>query len=66
MRLHYKVEGALMHIWKSANIFIWKQYVKDSTLKHLLLLWARDRYGNEISVKSLFTNIQKKIEHVKN
>ena len=46
-----------MQIWKFANIFvfIWKYYVEDFTLKHLILFeYAHVRY-----VKSLFTNIQK-------
>ena len=42
----FKVKGTPMHIWKSANIFvfIWKCYVEDSSLKHLFLfeIWARE------------------------
>ena len=32
-------KGTLMQIWKSTNIsiFIWKKYIEDFTLKHLLL-----------------------------
>ena len=32
------IKGTLMQIWKSANIFvfIWKQYVEDLAIKHLL------------------------------
>ena len=41
-------KGTLTQIWKSANIFlfIWKQYVQDLTLKHLLLFvtCAREIY----------------------
>ena len=35
----FLLKGTLMQIWKSANIFvsIWKQYVENLTLKHLLL-----------------------------
>ena len=52
-----KIKGALMQIWKSANIFVymWKQYVEDFTLNHLFFL----RYAHVRYVKSLFTNIQK-------
>ena len=34
-----ELKGTLMQIWNYANIFvfIWKQYVEDVTLKHLLL-----------------------------
>ena len=34
----WNLKGTLMQIWKSVTIFvfIWKQYVKDFTLKHLL------------------------------
>ena len=34
------IKGTLMQIWKSVNIlvFIWKYYVEDFTLKHLLFL----------------------------
>ena len=36
----FKIKGTLMQIWKSANIFvlIWKSYVEDFTLEHLLFL----------------------------
>ena len=58
------LKGILMQIWKSANIFvfIWKQYVEDVTIKHLLLLqtWAR-----EISEKFVYKHSEA-IEYVEN
>ena len=45
----WKRKGTLMHIWKSANIFvfIWREYVEDFTLKHLLLseIWTLEICG---------------------
>ena len=42
------LKGTLMQIWNSENIFVlmWKQYVEDFTLKHLLLfeICAREMY----------------------
>ena len=41
MFVHKEVyfKGTLMQIWKSTDIFvlIWKKYVEDFTLKHVLL-----------------------------
>ena len=56
-------KGTLMHIWKSANIFvfIWK-YAKDFTFKHLLLseICAREIYEKFVYKHS------ETIEYVKN
>ena len=53
-----------MQIWPSVNIFvfIWKQYVKDFTLKYLLLfeICAREIYENFAYKHS------KTIEYVRN
>ena len=53
-----------MQIWKSANIFafIWKSYVEDFILKHLLLseIHAREIYENFVYKHS------ETIEYVKN
>ena len=48
-----------MQIWKSAIIFVflWKQYVEDSTLKHLLFF---EMCACEISEKFVFVKIQKR------
>ena len=53
-----------MQIWKSVNIFvlIWKQYVEDFTLKHLLLSELCTR---EICEKFVYKHSER-IEHVKN
>ena len=59
-----KIKGTLMHYWKSANIFafIWKYYLKDFTLKHLLLseICAREIYEKFVYKHS------ETIEYVKN
>ena len=46
------IKGTLMQIWKFAKnfVFIWKQYVEDFTLKHLLLF--------EICACAHFWNLQ--------
>ena len=56
--------GILMQIWKSASIsvFIWKQYVEDFTLKHLLLF---EICAREICEKFVYKHSET-IEHVKN
>ena len=53
-----------MQIWKSVHIFvlIWKQYVEDFTLKHLLLFELCTR---EICEKFVYKHSER-IEHVKN
>ena len=57
-------KGALMQIWKSANIFafMWKHYIEDFTLRHLLIF--------EICTREICENIVYKhseaIEYVKN
>ena len=58
------LKGTLMQIWKSANIFvfIWKQYVEDFALKHLLLFEISAR---EISEKFVYKHSET-IEYVKN
>ena len=42
-----------MQIWKSANtfVFIWKSYVEDFTLKHLLLF---EIFAHETSEKFVY------------
>ena len=57
-------KGTLIHISKSANIFtfIWKYYVKDFTLKHLLLFETRAR---EVCEKFVYKHSET-IEYVKN
>ena len=53
-----------MQIWKSANIFIfiWKYYVKDFTLKQLLLFEICTR---EVCEKFVYKHLET-IEYVKN
>ena len=53
-----------MQIWKSAYIFIfiWKQYVEDFTLKHLLLF---EICGREICETFVYKHLET-IEYVKN
>ena len=53
-----------MHIWKSANIFvfIWKKYVEDFTLKHLLL---SETCARKISEKFVYKHSET-IEYFKN
>ena len=57
-------KGTLMQIWKSANIFvfIWKWYVEDFTLKHLLLF---ETCAHEICEKFVYKHSET-IENVKN
>ena len=52
-----------MQIWEFANIFvfIWKQYVEDFTLKHLLLF---EIYGRELCDKFVYKHSEA-IEYVK-
>ena len=59
-----KGKGKLMHIWKSANIFvfIWKKYVEDSILKNPLLF---EICAREIHEKFVYRHSQT-IEYVKN
>ena len=58
------MKGTLMQIWKSANIFafIWKWYVDDFTLKHLLLF---EIYVREICEQFVYKHSET-IEYVKN
>ena len=58
------IKGTLMHIWKSANIFvlIWKYYVEDATLKHLLPF---EIFAREIREKFVY-KYSETIEYVKN
>ena len=53
-----------MQIWKSTNIFvfIWKYYVEDITLKHLLLY---EICAREICEKCVYKHLET-IECVKN
>ena len=58
------LKGILMQIWKSANIFvfIWKYYVEDFILKHLLLF---EICARKICEKFIFKHSET-IEYVKN
>ena len=60
-------KGTLMQIWKSAKIFvfIWKWYVEDFTLKHLLLF---EICAREICEKFIYKHSEtiEKLENVKN
>ena len=64
LKTEINFRGALMQIWKSANtfIFIWKQYVEDFTLKHLLLF---EICTHEICEKFVYKHSET-IEYVKN
>ena len=57
-------KGTLMHIWKSANtfVFIWKYYVKHFIFKQLLLIKICAR---KICEKSVYKHSEA-IEYVKN
>ena len=54
-----------MQIWKSVNIFvlIWKQYVEDITLKHLLLF---ELCAREMCEKFVYKHSERIEEYVKN
>ena len=54
-----------MQIWKSANMFgfIWKWYVEEFTLKHLLLVKICTR---EICEKFVSKHSETKVKNVKN
>ena len=54
-----------MQIWKSANMFgfIWKWYVEEFTLKHLLLVEICTR---EICEKFVSKHSETKVKNVKN
>ena len=58
------IKGTLMQIWKSAYIFvfIWKQHVKNFTLKHLLFF---ETGAIEICEKFVYKHSET-IEYVKN
>ena len=60
----YTMKGTLMQIWKSANIFvfIWKWYVENLTLKHLLLF---EICAQKICEKFVYKHSET-IEYVKN
>ena len=67
MESHYNLfslKVTIMQIWKSANIFvfIWKWYVEDFTLKHLLLF---EICARKICVKFVYKHSET-IENVKN
>ena len=57
-------KGTLMQIWKSTSIsvLIWKQYVNDFTLKHLLLF---EIYPRKICEKVIYKHSET-TEYVKN
>ena len=57
-------KGTLMKIWKSVNIFvfIWKKYVEDFTLKHLLFF---EICAREVCEKFVYKHSEI-IENVKN
>ena len=59
-----QLKGTLTQIWESANIFvfIWKQYIEDFTLKHLLLF---EICAREIYEKFVYKHSET-IEYVKN
>ena len=55
MSVDFRLKRTLMQIWKSTKIFdfIWKQYVEDFTLKHLLRFEIRTR-KNMLKISLLF------------
>ena len=59
-----RVKGTLTQIWKSANIivFIWKWYVEDFTVTHLLLF---EICTGEVCEKFVYKHSET-IEYVKN
>ena len=58
------IKCTILQIWKSANIFVfaWKYYVKDYTLKHLLL---SEIYACEVCDNFVYKHSET-IEYVKN
>ena len=58
------IQGTLMQIWKSANIFVfvWKYYAEDFTLKHFLLF---EICAREICEKFVYKHSET-TEYVKN
>ena len=58
------LNGTLMQMWKSANIIVsmWKYYVEDFTLKHVLLF---EICAREIFEKFVYKHSET-IEYVKN